>query len=654
MPDTSHAEPLTSTIKIRVGNFLYPVKMTTVGGRIEFQFGYNKAIMEEIKSMAGAKWHGHGENPRKVWSVLDCERNRFQLLWLQGENPYEWFDQELRHWEYDRPLKQHQRDMSDCGLTYHFQIWAAEMGLGKTLSAIEVMEKSGYSSEECWWVGPRAALKAVEREFVKWGCKVRPTLMTYEGLVKMVKKWEPGMKPPRVLILDESQRVKTAGTNRSVAGFHVATAMRDAYGYDCYVIEMSGTPAPKSPVDWWHQAEIVCPGYLREGSPEAFHRRLAFFENVKTLDGASFWKMIGWKDDERKCKHCGRYEDWDAHHKLKSQVLSLDFHKYEQSVNEVALLYERLKGLVVIKQKKDCLDLPDKIYRPIICQPKPSIMRAAQTIMRTARNTITGMTLLRELSDGFQYSEKKVGTQQCQHCNGEKEVEQWVDPEDDERTFSQIEFLNPEVAEQLVKQRVECPTCEGRGEVPKYVREASMVPCPKEEVLKDLLDEVQDVGRIVIFAGFTGSIDRITQICHREKWTVIRVDGRGWQTTGPDGTVIRRDALELWSDLSDTAETRRVAFVAHPGSGGVGLTLTESPMVVFYSNDFNPDNRAQAEDRIHRPGMDYLRGATVVDIIHLPSDERVLEILKDNRRLELMTLGELGNVLELTHDSYDY
>jgi hypothetical protein len=46
-------------------------------------------------------------------------------------------------------------------------------------------------------------------------------------------------------------------------------------------------------------------------------------------------------------------------------------------------------------------------------------------------------------------------------------------------------------------------------------------------------------------------------------------------------------------------------------------------------------------ERIHRPGMDLAKGATIVDIIHLPSDERVLQVLKENRQLEKMTLGEL-------------
>lgn len=643
---------LRQVVKLEVGNYRYPVEMTCVDGRIEFKFGFNRALMDEIKSMAGAKWHGRDENPRKIWSVTDCERNRFQLLYMQGQNPYEWFERPIENQLYERPLRANQVQLADCGLTYHFQIWAAEPGLGKTLAAIEVMERSGF--KDWWWVGPVAGLKAVVREFHKWGCRIEPELMTYEGLVKRIKHWEPGTVPPHGLILDESQRAKTAGTHRSQAAFHLATAMRDAWGYDCYDIEMTGTPSPKSPVDWWMQAEIACPGFLREGTPQAFQRRMAFMEQVTTLDGASYWKQIGWRDNEDKCQHCGRFPDYEAHDKLTSTALSLNYHKYEKSVNEVALLYERLKGLAVVQQKKDCLDLPEKQYRKIFCQPKPSTMRAAQTLLRTAPNVITGMTLLRELSDGFQYREEQDGVMVCPRCQGNKEVQEWVDPNDEERTYSQTDFLDPALAASLVKHTIECPSCAGVGEIARFVRKADMVPCPKEQVLKDLLEEQEDRGRIVIFAGFTGSIDRCCEIAQKARWTVIRVDGRGWNTVGPQGETISRDALDLWSDLSDTEETRRVAYIAHPGSGGVAVTLTEACVAVFYSNDFTPEYRAQAVDRIHRPGMDYNLGATIVDIIHLPSDERVLEVLNDNRRLELMTMGEIGNVLQTTESKYDY
>jgi hypothetical protein len=69
-------------------------------------------------------------------------------------------------------------------------------------------------------------------------------------------------------------------------------------------------------------------------------------------------------------------------------------------------------------------------------------------------------------------------------------------------------------------------------------------------------------------------------------------------------------------------------------------------MVVFWSNSYTAEYRSQAEDRIHRPGMDFNKGATIVDLIHLPTDARAIEVLRENRRLELLTMGEVMDVLK--------
>jgi SNF2 family DNA or RNA helicase len=181
-------------------------------------------------------------------------------------------------------------------------------------------------------------------------------------------------------------------------------------------------------------------------------------------------------------------------------------------------------------------------------------------------------------------------------------------------------------------------TCGGTGEVDKMERIVKEIPCPKDAALVDLLDENEEQGRVVIFAGFTGSIDKVTHTCQKEGWDVVRVDGRGWIVFAADGTLIKVDPLEYWGDVEGHP---KVAFVAHPKSGGMGLTLIEARMAIYYSNSYESESRIQSEDRIHRMGMDDNRGATIVDLVHLPTDEQVLERLKSNRRLELMTMGEL-------------
>ena len=89
------------------------------------------ALKNEIKAMKSSKWHGYSDPPKKIWSVADCQRNRFQLDYLMGKDVYAWFDREVEKHKYTRPLMEHQKELADHFLTYHYGIMAAEMGVGK-------------------------------------------------------------------------------------------------------------------------------------------------------------------------------------------------------------------------------------------------------------------------------------------------------------------------------------------------------------------------------------------------------------------------------------------------------------------------------------------------------------------------------------------
>ena len=158
-----------------------------------------------------------------------------------------------------------------------------------------------------------------------------------------------------------------------------------------------------------------------------------------------------------------------------------------------------------------------------------------------------------------------------------------------------------------------------------------------------MLGEHEDVGRFIIYAAFTGSIDRVTRVCLQQHWSVIRVDGRGWHWINPDNTAAGAEHLEIFQD--QLVKHKRVVFVGHPGSAGIGLTLTASPSIFYYSNSFKAEDRIQSEDRIHRPGMDDNRGATIIDCEHLPTDRYVTDNVRAKRDLQSATLGEIRDAL---------
>ena len=222
-----------------------PVLLERKDGRIYFWDGKvgtktRYGLMAEVKAMRGAHFHGYNDEGEyaktKVWSVDDCQRNRFQIGYLCGEDVYAWFDRPLVRHEY-RPLTRggvpqtfmpHQADMADAGLTYHYQIFGAEMGTGKTLAAQMVIEKSGV--DLVWWAGPKTSIPNIKREFKLWGFpfdRIQVEFFTYEGLVRVMDEWDGSQPLPRFFVADESSRCKNDTSQRS------ALSEKTAYGRFC-------------------------------------------------------------------------------------------------------------------------------------------------------------------------------------------------------------------------------------------------------------------------------------------------------------------------------------------------------------------------------------------------------------------------------------
>lgn len=625
-------------MKLRAGKYLVPVKVAERPGLYYFAFDYNKTLLAEIKAMEGAKWEGDIGQPDsanykeatcpsdvilelktcKVWRVPKTPHNLFQLAWLQGGNPYSWYDRPLADLEIKPKYVKayaHQKTLAQFFITYRRCVAAADTGIGKTLSMFMALEE--IQPESVWWISSASGVRATEREVKLWqpGCK--PRIMTYERLLSLIKE-NPNLVPPQVIVFDEAHKVKTPTAQRSQAALALADACRAKWGDEACIYLMTGTPAPKAPTDWWHLCRIACPGFLREGTIEKFRARLAIVvarENQVT--GGMFPQLLSWKDDETKCEICGRIPEG---HDLPPYVP----HTYRAAPNEVTMLYKRMKGLVLPMFKKDCLDLPDKRYEVIRLEPTGEMKRLAKMIVAQSSRTIERLTLLRELSDGFQYRIEDGPLIPCPGCKGNKTIRDYTINENEE----------------YVEGDIECPLCDGSGQTNKEIRSTIAFTSPKEDALRDLLDAHESAGRFVVYGGFTGTIDRIREVCHGEKWATVRADGRGWVCTNFDGAPIKVEPLTLFQDMLE--QFPRVVFCGHPESAGEGITLTRSPGLCFYSNDFNFKSRAQAEDRIHRIGMDKIKGATIYDLCCLETDYLVLNNLRAKKRLQHMTLtGEM-------------
>jgi hypothetical protein len=296
-----------------------------------------------------------------------------------------------------------------------------------------------------------------------------------------------------------------------------------------------------------------------------------------------------------------------------------------------------MTGLVLVRFKKDCLDLPEKRYDVIYVKPTVELLRAANLLKRTSKRAIEALTLLRELSDGFQYKAIPTGKKQCTVCAGNGKAIQHTHMNDD---GDWVEELST------------CIGCGGAGEITTYERISDTISSPKDEIFISELETLEGIGRFIVWGGFTGTVDRLVEIAHQQGWATLRVDGRGYSGSTPMKEPLDTDELLDAMDLSHPRKKEllekypKLCFVGQPEAGGLALTLTASPIELFFSNSFNGRARMQAEDRGHRIGMDINRGLTIKDVVCLPTDELVLKNLQQKKRLQDLTMGQLSDALE--------
>lgn len=111
---------------------------------------------------------------------------------------------------------------------------------------------------------------------------------------------------------------------------------------------------------------------------------------------------------------------------------------------------------------------------------------------------------------------------------------------------------------------------------------------PRIALLKDTLEDEPRQG--IIWAQYKEEIRNIVAAIRKMGMTAEAVNG--------DVAMGKRRTIR-----EDFQSGALQWIVAHPGAMGTGFTLTAAKLVIYYSNDFNLENRLQSEDRAHRIGQ---------------------------------------------------
>lgn len=157
-------------------------------------------------------------------------------------------------------------------------------------------------------------------------------------------------------------------------------------------------------------------------------------------------------------------------------------------------------------------------------------------------------------------------------------------------------------------------------------------PNPKLEALLDMVEDMGQGGRALIWARFIPELRAITAKL-RERYGPECV-GRYW------GEVPAEERAQSVTGINEREEVR--FFVSQQHAGGYGLTLNGASNSIYYSNDFSLEARLQSEARNHRIGQH--RSVNYTDIVAEGTiDEKILRALKAKLDLAEMfkTIREL-------------
>ena len=150
-------------------------------------------------------------------------------------------------------------------------------------------------------------------------------------------------------------------------------------------------------------------------------------------------------------------------------------------------------------------------------------------------------------------------------------------------------------------------------------KKVHQVSSAKLKALEDIIDDVTESGKkLVVMARFISEIKAIEKLLLKKKINYSIVTG---------GIRNRSEQIEKFQNESDV-----LIFVVQIATAGLGITLTASSTMVFYSLDYSMSNFEQAKARIHRTGQK--ENCTYIYLIASNTvDEKILKILREKADL---------------------
>jgi len=248
------------------------------------------------------------------------------------------------------------------------------------------------------------------------------------------------------------------------------------------------------------------------------------------------------------------------------------------------ILANRIAPYVYQKRKKDCLDLPDKVY----VTHEIDMTKEQERIYNQLEEELLLVLENGELVDATEAMTRIMRLQQvlCGHINSSN---------------------NPNASE--------------------------FIPSNRADLASEIVQE--DSGKTLIFCRFIKDVELV----------VTNLAKNNIGSIGLSSMVNirnRMSEIDRWRQ-----EDHLKALVMTTATGGVGLTLNEANNVIFYSNSWSGTDRKQAEDRCHRIGQTEKVTYHDI-IVRKSIDHKLLRALrsKDQQSIEFRNLIDIVRFLK--------
>jgi len=333
------------------------------------------------------------------------------------------------------------------------------------------------------------------------------------------------------MVIDESTTIKNRTAIRTK---NIVSLGRKAK----YRRILTGSPITKSPLDLFSQANFLGNDLLKcSDNYYVFQSTYCILRKITNSAGRAFNLAVGFKD-------LGR---------LEKIVKSFSFRV----------------------RKKDCLDLPDKVYQKRVIPLSPKQRKIYDELKQNARIII---------------EDKKV--------------------EYNTKITEIIKLL--QVTAGFIKTE--------EGAIEEF----------ESAKMKELLNVLEETeGKVIIWANWVHSLQMIIKELKKKygNESVVAIYG----------AIPSQEREEAVDKFQKDDKTR--FFISNPQTGGYGLTLTEANTVIYFSNNYDLEQRQQSEDRAHRIGQQ--NKVLYIDLVAEKTvDESVIRALNQKIKLSAETLGE--------------